>query len=167
MHWASWQSRSQTGNILLEALIPMMKTFSACFFIETFSTLNLNISGRYYQRTQCTDEQERPRSECADAHANLQLACSAFLLSQKWSDQLRNSGTAVTRLTQIPEYYRNTGIPVKNTRIHVKTPILALIKKRIYSEDDLEKSRSQFPYSPKLVSFPCSLRRLIWVYPVA
>ena len=41
--------------------------------IETFSTLNLNISGRYYQRTQCTDEQEQPRSECADAHANLQF----------------------------------------------------------------------------------------------
>ena len=41
--------------------------------IETFGTLNLNISGRYYQRTQCTGEQERPRSECADAHANLQF----------------------------------------------------------------------------------------------
>ena len=25
--------------------------------IETFGTLNLNISGRYYRRTQCTDEQ--------------------------------------------------------------------------------------------------------------
>ena len=36
-------------------------------------TLNLNISDRYYRRTQCTDEQERPRSECADAHANLQF----------------------------------------------------------------------------------------------
>ena len=31
--------------------------------IETFGTLNLNNSGRYYQRTQCTDEQERPRSD--------------------------------------------------------------------------------------------------------
>ena len=41
--------------------------------IETFGMLNLNISGRYYQRTQCTDEQERPRSECVDAHANLQF----------------------------------------------------------------------------------------------
>ena len=41
--------------------------------IDTFGTLNLNISGRYYQRTQCTDEQERPRSECTDAHANLQF----------------------------------------------------------------------------------------------
>ena len=40
---------------------------------ETFGTLNLNISGKYYRRTQCTDEQERPRSECADAHANLQF----------------------------------------------------------------------------------------------
>ena len=41
--------------------------------IENFGTLNLNISSRYYQRTQCTDEQERPRSECSDAHANLQF----------------------------------------------------------------------------------------------
>ena len=41
--------------------------------IETFGTLNLNISGRYYRRTQCTDEQERPKSECVDAHANLQF----------------------------------------------------------------------------------------------
>ena len=41
--------------------------------IETFGTLNLNISARYYRRTQCTDEQERPRSECAGAHANLQF----------------------------------------------------------------------------------------------
>ena len=41
--------------------------------IETFGTLNLNISGRYYRRTQCMDEQERPRSECVDAHANLQF----------------------------------------------------------------------------------------------
>ena len=32
--------------------------------IETFATLNLNISGRYYYRT---DEQEQPRSECTDA----------------------------------------------------------------------------------------------------
>ena len=36
--------------------------------IETFGMPNLNISGRYYRRTQ-----ERPRSECADAHANLQF----------------------------------------------------------------------------------------------
>ena len=41
--------------------------------IDTFGTLNLNISGRYYRRTQCTDEQEQPKSECADAHANLQF----------------------------------------------------------------------------------------------
>ena len=41
--------------------------------IETFGTLNLNISGRYYRRTQCTDEQECPRSECVDTHANLQF----------------------------------------------------------------------------------------------
>ena len=39
--------------------------------IETFGTLNFNISGRSYRRKQCTDEQEQPRSECADAHANL------------------------------------------------------------------------------------------------
>ena len=32
--------------------------------IETFSMLNLNIGGRYYQRTHCKDEQKRPRSEC-------------------------------------------------------------------------------------------------------
>ena len=68
--------------------------------------------------------------------------------------------------------YRNTGILPKyknirkNTGIPVKTPILSLTKKRIYSEDDLEKPRGQFPYSAKLVSFPCSLRRLIWVYAV-
>ena len=30
--------------------------------IGTFGTLNLNISGRYYRRTQCTDEQEQPRA---------------------------------------------------------------------------------------------------------
>ena len=41
--------------------------------IGTFGTLNLNISGRSYQRKQCTDEQERPRSECVDAYANLQF----------------------------------------------------------------------------------------------
>ena len=62
--------------------------------------------------------------------------------------------------------YRNTGIPVKNTGIPVKTPILALIKKDIYLEGYLEKPRGHFPYSPKLVSFSCSLRRLIWVYAV-
>ena len=47
--------------------------------IETFSMVNLNIGARYYQRTQCTDEQERPRSECADAHANLQFHVWRFL----------------------------------------------------------------------------------------
>ena len=57
-------------------------------------------------------------------------------------------------------------IPVKNTGITVKTPILALIKKRIYAEDDLEKPRGYFPYPPKLVSFLCSLRCLTWVYVV-
>ena len=85
------------------------------------------------------------------------FACSAFLLShvchalQKWSDQLWNSGIAVTR--------RNTSeIPVKNTGIPVKTPVLDLIKTRI-----LKKLRDQFPW----ISFiPCSLRRLIWVYAV-
>ena len=41
--------------------------------IETFSTLNLNISSLFYQRTQCTGEQEQPRSEYADVHANLQF----------------------------------------------------------------------------------------------
>ena len=41
--------------------------------IETFGTLNFNISSRSYGRKQCTDKQERPRSECADAHANLQF----------------------------------------------------------------------------------------------
>ena len=96
------------------------------------------------------------------------FACSAFLLShvrhalQKWSDQLWNSGIAVTRLT-LPEYYRNTGIPVKIQEYLWRLQILALIKKRIY---DPENPRGQFPYSPKLVSFPCSLRRLIWVYAV-
>ena len=40
---------------------------------ETFGMLNLNISGRYYRRTKCMDKQERPRSECAGAHANLQF----------------------------------------------------------------------------------------------
>ena len=34
--------------------------------IETFGTLNLNISGRSYRKKQCTDEQEQPRSECVD-----------------------------------------------------------------------------------------------------
>ena len=82
------------------------------------------------------------------------------------NDQINFGILAVTRLTEIPEYYRNTWIPVKNTWIPVKTPILALIKKRIYSEDDLEKPRGQFPYSLKLVAFPCSLRHLIWVYAV-
>ena len=62
------------------------------------------------------------------AHANYNFACSAFLLLhvhhalQKWSDQLRNSDIAVTQLTQIPEYYRNTGIPVKNTGIQRHRP---------------------------------------------
>ena len=49
--------------------------------IETFGTLSLNISGKYYQRTQCTDEQERQRSECADAMLIYNFACSTFLLS--------------------------------------------------------------------------------------
>ena len=39
--------------------------------IETFGTLNLNISGKSYRRKQCTYEQEQPWSECVDAHANL------------------------------------------------------------------------------------------------
>ena len=41
--------------------------------IETFGKLNLNVSSRSYQRKQCTDKQERPKAECADAHANLQF----------------------------------------------------------------------------------------------
>ena len=41
--------------------------------IDILRTLTLNISGRYYRRTQCTVEQEQPRSECADAHAYLQF----------------------------------------------------------------------------------------------
>ena len=133
--------------------------------IETFSTLNLNIIKGHIVRTSRNDPDQNARMHMLIYN----FACSAFLLShlrhalQKWSDQLRNSGIAVTRLTQILEYYRNTGIPVKNTGIHVKTPILALIKKVIYSEDDLEKPRGPFSCSPKLVSFPCSLRRLIWV----
>ena len=78
--------------------------------------------------------------------------CSAFLLShvrhalQKRSDQLWNSGIASHDL---PKYWNTTEIPEKYTGIPVKTPILALTKKRIYSEDDLEKPRGQFPYSPK------------------
>ena len=62
--------------------------------IETFSTLNLNISGRYYQRTQCTDEQERPRSECADAHANLQFRVKRFLTiacASRFADMIRST----------------------------------------------------------------------------
>ena len=54
----------------------------------------------------------------------------------------------VKRLTEIPEYYR---IPVKNTGIPVKTPILALIKKRIYSEDDLEKPEANSPIPPNFI----------------
>ena len=130
-----------------------------------------NISSRYYRRTQCTSRNDPDQN--ARMHMLIyNFACRAFSLShvlhalQKWLDQLWNSGIAVTRLTKILEYYQNTGIPMKNTGIPVKTPILALIKKRIYSEDDPEKPRGQFPYSPKLVSFPCSLRRLIWVYAV-
>ena len=68
------------------------------------------------------------------------------------SDQLWNSGIAVTR---------KTGILVKNTGIPVKTPILALLR-----NEYLEKPRGQFPYSPKSVSFPCSQRHLIWFYSV-
>ena len=92
------------------------------------------------------------------------FACSAFLLSHvRHALQIRStlefwySGHTT---------YGNTGIPVKNTGIPVKTPILALIKKQIYSEGNLEKPRGHFPYSLKLVSFPCSLRRLTWVYAV-
>ena len=60
--------------------------------IETFGTLNLNISGRYYRRHRPNNtvyigskskdtvyKQERPRSECADAHANLQFRMQRFL----------------------------------------------------------------------------------------
>ena len=78
--------------------------------------------------------------------------CSAFLLSHvhhpllKLSDQLKNSGIAVTRLTEIPEYYRNTRISMKNTGM--KTPILALIKKQIFSEDDLENAFPQISFIP-------------------
>ena len=41
--------------------------------IETFATLNLNISSRSYRSMQCTDKQEQPIAECAYAHANLQF----------------------------------------------------------------------------------------------
>ena len=51
--------------------------------IETFGTLNLNISGRSYLRKQCTDEQEQPRSECAGAHANLQFTAFSYCALQK------------------------------------------------------------------------------------
>ena len=83
------------------------------------------------------------------------FACSAFY----------RTCVTLCRKDQI-NFWILAGIPVKNTGIPVKTPILALIKKQIYSEDDPEKPRGQFPYSPKLVSFPCSLRPLIWVYAV-
>ena len=38
--------------------------------IDIFGMLNLNISA-YIIEGQCTDEQEQPRSECADAHAGI------------------------------------------------------------------------------------------------
>ena len=41
--------------------------------IDIFGTLNLNISA-YIIEGQCTDEQERPRSECADAHAKFTIS---------------------------------------------------------------------------------------------
>ena len=81
--------------------------------LETFGTPNLNISGRYYRRTQCTYEQERPRLECADGHASLQFHVRHAL--QKWSDQPWNSGIAVTLLTEILEYYQNTREKYRNT----------------------------------------------------
>ena len=97
-----------------------------------------------------------------------------------------------------PPKYRRTRKKYRNTceRHLLNTPLLALIKKSIHSEDDLEKPRGQrssykqrrlirrlilvftgrtglnvlkcFPNchdscSPKLVSFPCSLWRLIWI----
>ena len=62
-----------TGNILLEANVNPHGENVFGVLIETIGMLNLNISGRYYRRTQCTDEQERPRSECVDTHANLQF----------------------------------------------------------------------------------------------
>ena len=46
-----------------------------------------------------------------------------------------NSGHTTDRNTGILPKYRNTR---ENTGIPVKTPILALIKKRIYSENDPE-----------------------------
>ena len=55
------------------------------------------------------------------------FACSAFLLLhvrhalQKWSDQLWNSGLAVTRLTEIPEYYRNTRKKYRNSCEDINT----------------------------------------------
>ena len=61
----SLQSRDQTGNILLEANVNPHDENAFGVLIETFGTLNLNISGIYYRRTQCMDEQELPRSECA------------------------------------------------------------------------------------------------------
>ena len=99
------------------------------------------------------------------------LACSAVLLLhvrhtlQKWSDQLWNSDIVVIRHrnTEILPKNRNTREKYRNTCEDTNT---GLIKKCIYSEDYLEKPRAQFPYSPKSVSFPCSLRRLIWVYSV-
>ena len=69
----------------------------------------------------------------------------------------------VTQLTEILPKNRNTHEKYRNTREDTNT---GLIKKWIYSGDYLEKPRGQFPYSPKSVSFSCSLRRLIWVYSV-
>ena len=69
-----------------------------------------------------------------------------------------------TSYRKIPENYRNTGIPVKNTgtcEIHLlKKPILALIEKRIYREDNLEKPRGQWSSCEQRRL----IRRLIWVF---
>ena len=114
--------------------------------------------------------------------------------------KIQDKFAAVTRLTEILPKYRNTPEKYRNTseRHLLKKPILALIKKRIYLEDDVEKLRGQrsscgqrrlirrliwvftgrtglivlkvskfsWSFSIKLVSFPCSLCRLIWVYTV-
>ena len=49
--------------------------------IDTFGRLNLNISGRYYRRTQCTDEQERTDQNGWMHMLIYNLVCSAFLVS--------------------------------------------------------------------------------------
>ena len=68
---------TRSGNILLEAFNPHDENVFGVL-IDTFGTLNLNISGRYYRRTQCTDD--------TDQNARMHIlifnfACSAFLLS--------------------------------------------------------------------------------------